>query len=386
MLNSDGNTWDLIECKSDEDYDSAIIFLNHEYKKNNGEKWTRESFKWKNSHANPAGNGVTFCAKLNEKTIGILSLTLKILHYRGEDLLVGELGDGYTSKEIYTKKPVRHLKCNKPYTGIQNNSEYIKNSIAGRLCAEIINWANRNSVEAIYGTPNDIAIRSWINRMDFVLVNEEKCVKKRIFITKKLIQTTFKVNPIIASLLANTFSILNLIFLFISHFKIKKYTIEEIKNNFILDEFDDLWNRYKKKRVNEIVRDKKWIKWRYKCDDEKSYKIFTLKNSNVLVGWCIVCVKESLDLRKITICDALHTVDDRLWSAFILNVMKKIDYQDAIVTYWIAEKSNNNFFNTSLFSYAYGNIDIIFKRTCSNNNLFEKIDFDEFFIGHSDNI
>jgi hypothetical protein len=47
---------------------------------------------------------------------------------------------------------------------------------------------------------------------------------------------------------------------------------------------------------------------------------------------------------------------------------------------------NKNFLCTSLFSYAYGKIDIIFKRTSSNNNLFEKIDFDEFFIGHSDNI
>lgn len=384
VLTDQKNSWNLIKCESDLDFVSAVDFLNDEYKKTNEEQWSKESLKWKISGNTHVGKGIIFCAKLNNKTIGIISLTLKYINLCGKKVVVGELGDGYTSKKIYTNKPIKHYECDTFSEGINNNNDYIKKSIAGRLCAEVISWSENNGIYGIYGTPNDLAMRSWINRLNFRLINS---ANKKVIITATLFKIRFKLNKNILKVLGLLLNKLNSFFLAPYKFILKKYELNYLESN-NLDigvEYDELWSKYSKNERIEIIRDKKWLIWRYIAKPENNYKIITLKQSNVLVGWCVLNISYELDYKKITICDWVYLVNDHIWSAFICTILEKYEYQNSLVTYWEIEKSK---ISKKLFpmSYNYDDVNIIYKHTSVDMLYIDKRNFHTFMIGHSDNI
>jgi hypothetical protein len=379
----DDSKWNLIKCETDNDFDSAVKFLNSEYKKDNGSLWTRESLQWKLGSYNPAGKGVMFCAVLNNVTVGTLSLTLKIFYSDGKNILVGELGDGYTSKIIYKKTPIRHYECNGQYNGGEKNRYYIQKSIAGRLCAEIIDWAVENNVNFIYGVPNDLAIKSWCNRMNFEVLDFNN-FRKQVLLTKQLFQKKIKLNHLSSALIGNVLDKLNYFLLFYEILNLRNYQIIEVKsdNDLLANDCNQLWATYRKYSDNEIVRNKLWLNWRYINSTETTYKVFTLRDADNLLGWCVIKIDKIGNYKNISICDSVFNTNTKIWNAFIFIILRKLDYQNSVVLFWSSgNKSLSNLFG----KYAYGKVNIV----CRIINRYYTIDnlkLNQFFLGHSDNV
>lgn len=379
--------WNLVYVQGNREIQDVANFLESEYgDKNIGLHWSSALLNWKVGDLNPAGHGLIFSAILNGRTVGSVSLTFKRLYSGGQKYLMAEIGDAYTSKSMLAKSSHKRYSCSSKYAGSFQNTEYINSSIFARLATEAIGWASTMGVQGIYGTPNALALPGWIKRLDFKLVNTRTSrIRSRTLLTAKLFQIKKRVPSLVAQLFGYCLSFASQLLLFFPTIKLAKFQIDELKQQ-ANSEFDDLWESSVSEGAS-LVKNKDWLSWRYQSHPDITYKIYTLRLKGRLCGWLVLRIRQSAEGSIITICDWLYRTDSALWVAFMYKVLQSLEYQNAVVRLWSCDNTPllKDLWRLLALGGAY--VNVIFKPLVNGESVFnvEHI-FDEFSIGHTDNV
>lgn len=380
--------WDLVEVRQHQEMQDTAEFLQREYgNKVIGINWTTALLAWKVGEGNPAGRGLILSASLNGCTVGSITLTMKRLSYRGEECVVAEIGDAFTSKKMLTKSSRHRYACSSKYDGSFKNTEYIERSIFARLAAEAIDWARKNGVRAIYGTPNALALPGWTKRLDFGLINVRVSgVRSRVLLTGKMLQKKVNLMPLsISQFCGDCIKFSSKLLLLFQFVKIRKFQIDQLKSQADF-EFDELWRASCNER-GTLIKDKDWLSWRYQLHPDIDYRIFTLKSKGELCGWLVLKMSESEEGKSIIICDWLYKTNSALWVAFIYKVLGSLEYQDAAVRMWSCDNTPFAKELWRLFVVGGAYVNIIFKPLTDGDVEFDtQFNFDEFSVGHTDNV
>jgi len=144
--------------------DKAVAFLQGEFCAADADPvWSIEYFQWKLGPANPAGTGYVSIAMLDNKVVGVVSLTRKRLLVNGRQVAGGEVGDSYTSARVRRRSQPAALSLLD-----SDPLSYINRSIFGRLASETRARAESDGIRLIYGTPNANAYPGWTKRLGYL--------------------------------------------------------------------------------------------------------------------------------------------------------------------------------------------------------------------------
>lgn len=256
--------------------DKAVAFLQGEFCPSDADPvWSVEYFRWKLGPANPAGAGYVSLAMLDDKVVGIVSLTRKRLLINGKPVAGGEVGDTYTSARVRRAVPAV------PSTLDPDPASFVNRSIFGRLASDARARAEADGVRVIYGTPNANAYPGWTKRLgyfDFQAYDNQSFSRPtwRMFIKRypglALAKSVIRAseNALIAvhaalSRAANGGLV----------FGLQSPGEEEI---------EALWERVKPSEGFSLVRDGEYWRHRYLEHPLARYVLFGVRRQGVLVG------------------------------------------------------------------------------------------------------
>lgn len=157
------STWVSVHGDDLQLMDKAVAFLQGEFCPSDADPvWSVEYFLWKLGPNNPAGAGYVSLAVLDDKVVGIVSLTKKRLLLNGKPVAGGEVGDTYTSARVR-----RGVQPSVPSTLDPDPSSFVNRSIFGRLASDARARAEADGIRVIYGTPNANAYPGWTKRLGY---------------------------------------------------------------------------------------------------------------------------------------------------------------------------------------------------------------------------
>jgi hypothetical protein len=143
--------------------DKAVAFLQGEFCPADADPvWSVEYFRWKLGSDNPAGAGYVALAILDDKVVGIVSLTRKRLLVNGKAVTGGEVGDTYSSARVRRGAQPTTLSTLDPAP-----ASFVNRSIFGRLASDVRARAEADGIRVIYGTPNSNAYPGWTKRLGY---------------------------------------------------------------------------------------------------------------------------------------------------------------------------------------------------------------------------
>jgi hypothetical protein len=257
--------------------DKAVAFLQGEFCPADADPvWSVEYFRWKLGSDNPAGAGYVSLAMLDDKVVGIVSLTKKRLLVNGKPVAGGEVGDTYTSARVR-----RGAQPAVSSTLDPDPASFVNRSIFGRLASDTRARADADGIRVIYGTPNANAYPGWTKRLgyfDFQAYDNQSFSRPtwRMFIkrypglafAKSVIQAGE--NGLISvhaalSRAANGGLV----------FGVQPPSEEEI---------EALWERVKPSKGFSLVRDGEYWRHRYLEHPLARYVLFDVRRQEVLVG------------------------------------------------------------------------------------------------------
>lgn len=278
-----GRQWELIDQSNPYSLSRAAHFLQSQFGTDGADPtWTTESLNWKLGSQNPAGPGEMMMAHHEGEVVGTVSLVPKRLWMNGAEVIGAEVGDAYTHPEYRSD-----VRCASPYRGDPIDAEYVERSIFGRLASELVDRSRVRGIQIIYGTPNARALPSWTKRLGFY-VPERELYRNYLRPSAGIVVSRFPSLSPIASSLAKSISVGLKLTRRMSRIRLKSYY--HIDPDLPSDaEIDDLWRRCRKDFSFSIVKDSRWIRWRFLSSPHGRYEMSCLRTSRgILVGWVVM--------------------------------------------------------------------------------------------------
>jgi hypothetical protein len=229
---------------------------------------SKEYYKWKFDD-NPAGKGILHVAKIEDRIVGMVSITPKIFLFRGNIIKSGELGDCFI------------------------NPRYNRRGMFNSLLTSTANEALSQGYEFIYGTPNPIALPGErkagyeiipsleIQNMVLPLYPETLLPHiKKLKQYRKFLKIPFTFVGYFIRLFSRISSLLNVV-----RYRRLNINFED------LTEFPDELIKQVRYEANEIdgvsFKDTNYFRWRYfrNVDD---YAIYGIKSESSYVGYIVL--------------------------------------------------------------------------------------------------
>lgn len=168
------------------------------------------------------------------------------------------------------------------------------------LAIKLYDVLGKNGIPITYGFPNAFSIRGFIKKLNWFEISDVPIyIRPLNFIS--LFYHYLK-NKFLSTFIGSITNFFNNLFL-----KEKKmshnFKIEKIK--IFGKEFDDLWELAKKEITIGVIRDRKYLNWRYFQKPEEKYDVFTIKNNEKLKGYIILKMEERFNLKIGLIMDIL---------------------------------------------------------------------------------
>lgn len=281
----DVKSWKHVN-NDDLNYMNQIVsFLRSEYlSKEDNPIWSKEYFEWKIGKINPAGNGYMSIAMIENNVVGVATLSLKRARLNDSDVIIGEMGDCYTS--------ISAIRKSRPYSLSDSNndpSNYVNKSIFGRLVYELRKRAELDGITVIFGTPNSKAYPGWVNKLNYF---EYQKALNYFYVRPTLIFfiRRFPALRYIKSILMMIES-LNITFSSLSSTRLQSINVlpgiptdEDINRLFLLNNFS---NGFK------IINDSSYVKYRFIHHPFAQYFYFQIYDGQELIGLIITRVLES---------------------------------------------------------------------------------------------
>jgi len=358
----------------------VTTFLHEEFTQAGADQlWSEEYFRWKLGDSNPAGNGYLSYALFDNKIVGTASLTKKRAIYNGEECLVGEVGDTYTSSSIIRRGQSEKLSNLEP-----DPKHYVNKSIFGRLISETTNRAIQDGVSIIYGTPNKNSFPGYTKRLNFLefknydnttyyrpsgrlLMNEYPLLRIVEFIIRPLEQVLI--------------SMQNLLYKKILGIGID-FSIETPKKK----EIDELWYRVKPDIGFSLIRDFQYWNHRFVDHPLAEYQFFSFYRNGVLIAIVVARIFSSREDKKaLSLVEWMADKSVSLSYLFseVINYFKKSDIDHYYL--WVPNKGHKAIAAKNNIFLLKRSAPIIFfdnkaaREICSSNRF-------DFYLGSSDAI
>ena len=249
----------------------------------------KEYYEWKISD-NPYCPGYIYLEFKEGIVTGATTITPKKIACLGKELMAAELGDGFT------------------------HPGYRKQGIFSRCLTKCTEYAISEGAYIIYGTPNEQALAIETN------LGYPSCQYAKL----KSMYKYFSINPLEQAFrrrfgrkhLSKYLSHVYFYYLsFLSFIQKKKAVLDpltlEIKSmSQFEDEVDGLWGLPRKDYVFFVIRDKKYLNWRFFSNPDQ-YTVLAAKTNNVLLGYIVLKISKNEDYCIGSICDFI-TYQDRI--------------------------------------------------------------------------
>lgn len=371
--------WDEIEVKSKDLFSKTAKFLQNNF--GNEYKdilWNEEIFKWKLSDLNPAGKGYMFVAILDDRIIGVATLTKKFIYMNKQKILCAEIGDTYTHPKFRRNVlPKNYLISN------QDPKAYINISIFGRLVTSLCLKAKSEGVNFIYGTPNQNSLPGYIKKLNFIDETELNLipytkVTSDFFINRKsnfIFIIIFKIFELVMKLITN---FLNKLLKFIYKLEFKLFTPSK-------KEINSIWKFYKTKTDFSLHKDFNYWKHRYLNHPEAQYEFFSIYESGSILGFYVVRIIK-LSNEEINLCIADWMLLDEKFMFYSLNNIVSF-YNNLkihkIIVWKLKYKNDKFWFNLNLF-FERKRIPVIIRNFSGKQLNNYEIENKHFFMGSAD--
>ncbi|MFX1394336.1 MAG: GNAT family N-acetyltransferase [Promethearchaeota archaeon] len=192
--------------------------------------------------------------------------------------------------------------------------DYRGQGIFPTLATNLYNDLGKSGISITYGFPNTLSIYGFIKKLNWFEISKVPIyIRPLNFIS--LFHYYLKNN-----FLSQFFgSIANFFYnLFLKKKKMPSYLkIEKIKDFGI--EFNVLWKIIKREIPIGIVRDSKYLNWRYFQKPEEKYVVFSIKNNEKLKGYIILKIEERFDLKIGLIMDILSDPSNVIYQNQLIN-------------------------------------------------------------------
>ncbi len=168
------------------------------------------------------------------------------------------------------------------------------------LATKLYDMLGKSGIPITYGFPNPFSIHGFIKKLNWFEISDLPIYTRPmdfILLFNRYLKIKF-LSKIFGSII-NTFY----------NFFLKKkkmpnnIKIEEI--NKFDKEFDDLWELNKNKITVGIIRDSKYLNWRYFQRPEGKYVVFAIRNYNKLKGYIVLNIEERFNLKIGLVMDIL---------------------------------------------------------------------------------
>lgn len=219
----------------------------------------------------------------------------------------------------YAVIPVRMKIGNKEYTTSLSLDTMTRRNYRGQglfptLATELYNNIGKNGIPITYGFPNAFSIRGFIKKLDWFEISDLPIYIRPMnfaLLFKQFLKTKF------LSIIIGT-----LINFFFNLFLNKKKPPNNIKIERIMKfnkDFDDLWDVNKNMITVGVIRDSRYLNWRYFQKPEDEYVVFTIKNYKKLKGYIILKIEEKFNLKIGLIMDILTDPSCEAYHEYLIN-------------------------------------------------------------------
>ena len=288
------------------------------YFNGNQNYWSKRSikssyYKWKFKD-NYINRGILLVTIFRKKIIGMISITYRKVLLNGIELLVGELGDAFIRAEYNRKGMFRSLLKESKDVAFENDCKFIYGTPNKR--------ALPGEIKAGYRIIPGLKIKNLVLPLDL-----ESIIKKRYGISHF---------GWLVGCLLNLFNLFKSMFLR-SNFKNKIH----IKRFFDFpDEIDDLFERCHSDYDWIVIRDKKYLNWRFNRNPDIYSNYLIIQDKNI-IGYFVTKICDNRGLKFGYIADYLIDKNFRKYEAdfknIFTNLFKKQDV--ALVSIWINKQN-----------------------------------------------
>jgi len=219
----------------------------------------------------------------------------------------------------YAVIPVKMKIGNKDYItslslDTMTHKDYIGKSIFPTLAKKLYIDIGKNGIPITYGFPNTLSYHTFMNKLDWFEISDVPIYIRPLNFAS-LVDHYLKIKFLS--------KILGIFIDFFFNFTLKKKKIEKNlkikKINEFGKEFDDLWKLTKKEMPICIVRDSKYLNWRYFEKPEEKYDVFAIRKDAKLKGYIILKIEERYDLKIGLILDILTNCSNMNYQDYLIN-------------------------------------------------------------------
>lgn len=287
-----GVTWLSVNGDDLMHVDKVADFLREEFRPADGYPvWSAEYFRWKLGSANPAGNGFVSFAVVDDRVVGVVSLTKKRLLIDGKETIGGEVGDAYSSKRMR-----RHAQPADLSALDSDPKSFINRSIFGRLASDVRARAEADGISVIYGTPNQNAYPGWTKRLGYL---EFLGYKNQSFSrpTWRMVLKKYPIVVFAGRLLRVAENTMVAAFAWLWRIVAREFVFDQSSPS--EKEIEQLWSRTKPALGVSLVRDAAYWRYRYGSHPLAEYSLFSVRVKGVLVSVIAVRLSSIVDGKSV---------------------------------------------------------------------------------------
>lgn len=359
--------------------DKTVNFLQTEFCPAGADPmWSVEYFRWKLGEANPAGKGYISLAMIDDKVVGVVSLTRKRVLINGVEYAGGEVGDSYSSGAIR-----RNSRPDSISSIDSNPDSYINKSIFGRLASDVRSRAEADGTTIIYGTPNKNAYPGWIKRLNYFDLTAYDNGSFSRPTTKLLTQIYPALNPLAPVLRAVDFFLQSAYRTLFGNNAGKGL---EIDANFPASaEIEALWNRVKPTHGFSLVRDSAYWRHRYLDHPFAQYSFFSIRQRGKLAGIVVARFAVIADC-KCVVYLAEWMLEDIVGFGYVLSsIMAHYRHTDVqTFNFWARHDSDEAQAAAKALFFYRNRVPIIFADSSRSRSLLDSVSEMKFYLGSAD--
>jgi predicted acetyltransferase len=310
------NTW-KVKKYNKSDIDPAGSFLKQQFK--GIETYEGERLlKWKIVN-NPAGKGIFNIIKDKGTIVSTTSVTPKKLSFLNKTYTVAEIGDTYT------------------------DPHYMRRGMFAQLINKSTKDALEKKIPFIYGTPNNQSLPGYEKKANYRIISN--LTVQSLFLpidTRYLLKNKI---PYIGGFAGSVISYFTkLRFCIYSTF----LNYSNAKNDFcisneIIDDYNDFWDESKQAYDFILIRDKKYLQWRFNAGPN-DYTILFLRRNEKIIGYIVYRIKSNDRYKNLAIADYLFLPNHEKHLSLLLYEILKIAKKEKIDTLsaWCVKNNNYN--------------------------------------------
>lgn len=295
----------LFDPSKKKDLEGILNLVKSHY--NNVDECYSEYFQWEYMD-NPAGNAIIWIAKYNDEVVGQYVANLIKVKIGGR-IRLGSISIKTLTRKDFRGKGIHIYLANKTFENCRNKG-----------------------VDFTYGFPNQKVYKPSIERLGIIDMGRVPLLVRPLNI-RKLIEEYIK-NKVYVKLLKAFTLPLSISYNFIFKvFSLKENKIIKNKKIFIkeIDRFDErisaFWEKIKMNYKNIVVRNKKFLNWRYFKNPRRNYKIFIAEDDKgEIISYVILRISYMSKIKVGYIADILSNEEKLGNLACSLLIREAVDY------------------------------------------------------------